>query len=520
VLRPRDEATLAAWVATRATRLPHERGRASGLGTLLTADAAAVAAAGEFAAAAGLAVVAASARRRLVVLEGTWRDLERAFQVDCAWHRHGEREFLAHSGPIHLPRALAGHVLAVVGLDQRPLARPGVCGGRADERHLSPSAVARLYDFPPDLDGRGERLGIVLLGGGFHDADLDAFFRQLRLARPAMRVRGVDGAANAPADPAAIRDALTRAGIGGRPLAALAHATPAAEGGDVHWTIEATLDVELAGALAPGAELQVVFAPPTLHGKVHAFSRLLAARPRPAVISASWAGFESAYRDQDVRAMESLFVEAAAKDVTLCFASGDGGDGTATFGGPSDAPAVFYPPSSPHVLACGGTTLAAGGGRETVWAETLAGHALGSGGGVSGRFARPDWQDAAPVPRRPRGGQGRGVPDVAAKADIRGGYRIVVGDEEVGMGGTSAATPLWASLLVRINQALRRAGHPPAGYLTPLLYRNDIGGALRDIVAGDNGTYHAGKGWDACTGWGSPRGRALLEALLPPKRSR
>ncbi len=513
VLRARDEAGLAEDVAHRALQWPHERRPIASLGPRLAAEPEALAAVEEFARANGLALVTASGARRLIVLEGSWGDLTRAFAVDCAWHQHGERSFLSHSGPVHVPRPLAGRVLAVLGFDQRPVARPGACGGRASTRHLSPLAVARLYGFPRHLDGRGERLGIVLLGGGYHDADLDAFFARLRRGRPSLRLAGVAGATNAPADAAAIRDALERAGIGGRPLAALAHSTPAARGGDVHWTIEATLDVELAGALAPGAELLVVFAPATLSGKVEAFSKLLAARPRPAVISASWGGFEADYRDQDIRALEALFLEAAARDVTLCFASGDSGDGSSVFGGPGSRPEVFYPAASPLVLACGGTTLAARAVRETAWSETLAGHPLASGGGVSSRFGRPDWQRHAAVP-----GPGRGLPDVAATADIRGGYRIVGGGEEAGMGGTSAAAPLWASLLARISQALRRAGHPPTGLLTPLLYRRDVAVTLRDILAGDNGAYRAGPGWDACTGWGSPRGGDLLRALLPRER--
>lgn len=513
VLRPSDEARVAAEVAARCGRLPSDRPRASGLGAGLAAPPEALAAVEGFARTSGLEVVTASAARRHVVLAGSWRALTRAFAVDCAWHRHGEREFLAHDGPVHVSRTLLPHVVAVLGFDRRPVARPGACGGHASERHLVPPEVAELYDFPRGLDGRGERLGIVLLGGGFQRADLAAFFAGIGGRPPAIRVIGVDGARNAPADPAAIRAALEAAGIGGRPVAPLPQEAPAASGGDVHWTLEATLDVEIAGSLVPGAELLVVFAPPTIQGKVHAISRLLAARPRPAVLSASWGGFESDYRDQDVRAMEALFLEAAARDVTLCFASGDSGDGTAAFGGPGKAPAVFYPASSPWVLACGGTTLAASGRRETVWAESLAGHRLGSGGGISRRFARPDWQAGL-------GGEagGRRLPDVAAKADIHGGYRIVVGGEQAGMGGTSAAAPLWASLLVRVNQALRRAGCSCVGYVTPILYRSEVASAQRDIVAGDNGTYRAARGWDCCTGWGSPRGRELLRALHPEHR--
>jgi kumamolisin len=283
----------------------------------------------------------------------------------------------------------------------------------------------------------------------------------------------------------------------------------AGAGGSVPWTVEATLDVELSGALAPGAALDVVFAPGDIQGKVHAFSRLLTRPGGPAVITCSWGGFESAYRDQDVAAMESLFTEAAARDVTLCFASGDRGDGTGAYGGPGPAPEVFYPGASPQVLGCGGTTFdPAAPATEISWEEAMGKSLLASGGGFSSRFARPGWQGGE-LPE----GDHRWLPDVAAKANLHGGYRIVVGGVRAAMGGTSAASPLWGALLARCNQALRRAGHGPVGYLTPHLYPAPPG-ATRDITTGSNGTYSAGKGWDACTGWGSPDGESLLAFLL------
>jgi len=78
------------------------------------------------------------------------------------------------------------------------------------------------------------------------------------------------------------------------------------------------------------------------------------------------------------------------------------------------------------------------------------------------------------------------------------------------IGGTSAVAPLWAGLLALINQSL---GHP-VGFLHPMLYGSLAGkGVFNDITQGNNGAYAAGPGWDACTGWGSPRGAALLQAL-------
>jgi kumamolisin len=77
------------------------------------------------------------------------------------------------------------------------------------------------------------------------------------------------------------------------------------------------------------------------------------------------------------------------------------------------------------------------------------------------------------------------------------------------IGGTSAVAPLWAGLLALINESLGAN----VGYVNPLLYGTKAESTFHDITAGNNGTYSAGKGWDACTGLGTPDGTALLAAL-------
>src|SRR6185369_6978435 len=104
---------------------------------------------------------------------------------------------------------------------------------------------------------------------------------------------------------------------------------------------------------------------------------------------------------------------------------------------------------------------------------------------------------------------GRGVPDVAAVADPGTGYAVHVDGHDLVFGGTSAVAPLWAGLVARLNQQLKRR----VGALHNPLYTGAGAAACHDITNGDNGQYHAAQGWDACTGWGSPRGKALLDAL-------
>ena len=172
------------------------------------------------------------------------------------------------------------------------------------------------------------------------------------------------------------------------------------------------------------------------------------------------------------------------------------------------------------------------GAAEIAWKETLrTGALLAGGGGMSGWFPRPSFQDritasaAADTWRAKPGADhdGRWIPDVAALAAFTPGYAIELGGEAFTGGGTSAATPVWAALLTRIALHAGR----PLGRVAPLLYSLAGTPALRDVVSGDNDPappagdsphYAAGPGWDACTGLGVPDGTSLLAGvrrLLP-----
>src|SRR5262249_33659555 len=155
-----------------------------------------------------------------------------------------------------------------------------------------------------------------------------------------------------------------------------------------------------------------------------------------------------------------------------------------------------------------GTTIS----EEVVWNEGPQGGA--GGGGISDLFPRPTYQAKAKIPKSLSGKRGRGVPDIAGDADPATGYRVVVGGKQVPIGGISAVAPLWAGLIALINQQLGT----PVGFLNPLLYGPlASAGAFHDIVSGNNdmngdlGGYKARKGWDACTGLGTPDGTKILQ---------
>jgi len=222
------------------------------------------------------------------------------------------------------------------------------------------------------------------------------------------------------------------------------------------------------------------------------------------VLSISWGGPETSWSQSSITALDNACQSAAALGVTITVASGDSGSSDGT-----SSTAVDFPASSPHVLACGGTKISANGTRlsqEIVWDDQSQGGGA-TGGGFSTHFAVPSWQNGT----LPSGSKGRGVPDVAGDASPESGYHVLVDGEQEVIGGTSAVAPLWAGLITLVNQQLASQGAQTAGFINTAIYQNPD--AFRDITQGNNGSYSAKSGWDACTGLGSPNGASILTAL-------
>jgi kumamolisin len=435
-----------------------------------------------FAADHGLTVDEVDAARRVVVLSGPAAKMQDAFGVKLANYEHAQGTYRGREGAVTVPASLGDIVVGVLGLDNRPAAHPHVrvaaadaVAPRADGGPYSPVEVATAYNFPTDGDGTGECVAIIELGGGYQDSDLSTFFSNIGITEPTIVSVGVDGATNSP---------------GGQ-----------ADG-------EVALDIEVVGAVAPGARIAVYFAPNTDQGFVDAITTAAHDTTNtPSVISISWGSAESNWTAQSMTAMDQAFNAAALMGVTVTCASGDNGSGDSVTDGLAHAD---FPASSPNVLGCGGTTLSAAAGAitsEVVW--NAGGGA--TGGGISDVFAVPSYQSAAGIPTsaNPGGRVGRGVPDVAGDADPATGYNIVLGGQTQTFGGTSAVAPLWAGLVARIN-SVKKA---PSGLINTALYANPS--ALHDITSGSNGVYSAGPNWDACTGLGTPDGKLVEQALAP-----
>ena len=435
-----------------------------------------------------LVVVESNTARRSVVLSGTATTLAAAFGVALKQYEHAGGTYRGRTGSISVPADLAQIVEGVFGLDDRPQATPhfqrfhpdGEALSRAAGASFTPPQLAGLYKFPAGLDGSGQCIGIVELGGGFKPGDIKAYFTSLGLPVPTVKAVCIDGGRNHPTN------------------------ANSADG-------EVMLDIEVAAAIAPKAVVAVYFAPNTNQGFLDAVTTAIHdSVNKPSVVSISWGSSESNWTAQAMTQFDQAFQAAAAMGVTVCCAAGDNGSSDGVADGKAH---VDFPASSPFALGCGGTKLTATGqtiNAEVVWNANPTSSA--TGGGVSGFFPLPAYQNNAHVPSASgtAGQSGRGVPDVAGDADPATGYQVRVDGQSLVIGGTSAVAPLWAGLIALMNQKL---GHP-VGFLNPLLYGSLSGrGIFNDIGSGNNGSYSAKPGWDACTGWGSPIGSKLLAAL-------
>lgn len=285
---------------------------------------------------------------------------------------------------------------------------------------------------------------------------------------------------------------------------------------------ELTLDLEWSGSMAPGADLDAVYAPdgpagdnysPSDASMIDALNTAVDPSdvPNVAVISMSFGSADGADPSFQT-AYEQDFQEARDEGITVFAATGDtGGDAGA---GCAGGPQAQYPAASPQVIAVGGTAVtlqrsvlgSVNGFSETAWSQ--------SGGGFSSVYAAPSWQEVGSAAAPIEANGHRGTPDVAATA----GYNMFYFDgvQEVG-GGTSFATPLWAGMVAEMD-ALRGA-NPSFGFVTPDLYElaaTESGSqlAFHDVTTGSNCLGPAGPGWDTATGWGSPDAVLLYEHLV------
>ena len=452
---------------------------------------------GRFCRSHGLTVLQSNRSRRSVIARGTAAQMNAAFGVTLNNYQSSLGVYHGYEGQVRLPANLVGIVEAVLGLDNRPIPSHHLSADPTPTVPLVPQQVAQLYNFPAGT-GAGQTIGIYEgPGAGYTQNDLQltmsAFGGGLTVPTPKDFPPGSNSGFSDP---------------------------------------ETILDITVSSTIAQQASIVVYFNTGsssmdiinTLGTMIHPTG----SDPVPTILSISYAW--SADDDDtsfllptDYTQIDKLFSDAAQKGITVCIASGDTG---AECESPTQAQ-VWFPGSDTWVLSCGGTTVGNISGSsfdEYVWNDTWTTNGGGSGatgGGVSAQFPVPAWQNSVAVPKRNvTATAGRGTPDVAGNASPNSGYPNYTGGiSNTPIGGTSAVAPLYAGLVALLNQNLGQK----VGFLNPIIYAlgssvcRDVpsppgAGPANDDFDGVTG-YPAGVGWDACTGWGSIDGAALLSNL-------
>jgi len=450
----------------------------------------------------GLTVTHTWPDRLVLSLSGSPAAVDRAFGTTVESGRYDGHAVVFPTVPPSLPAPLEASVAGVVGLASgftsfsfslspaSPLAAPGASG-----TEITPANARSVYNVTNLLDNvtatptypTTEAIALVLWGDGYDPSDISTFF--------ANDYPSGDPAPNVVPEP-----------IDGAP----APSASALDSSDLPTVQELTLDIEWSASLAPGATIYPVYPPgESVAELTDAFEKALSL-PNVVAVSMSFGAPESGAGSLNA-SWAPLFSEAASRGITVLAASGDfGGDANASCTG---GPAPNYPASSPEVLAVGGTVLTNNGtllsGPE--WSESAW---SGSGGGFSAVNSAPSWQKVGSAGTAiNESGGGRGVPDVAGTASDDFVY-FQGKDQEAD--GTSFATPLWAGIVADLDAVIGS----PLGFVTPRLYHdasNERPGpdeGLVDITSGANCVARAGSGWDAVTGWGTPRASNLYYDLV------
>jgi kumamolisin len=449
----------------------------------------------------GLTVVHTWPDRLSLSLEGNAAAVGRAFGTTELTGSYAGHPATYPATPPVLPASLQPYVGSVLGLSSGfdtfslPLAASGspIATPAQSNTPVTPGIlrqwyrVSSLYNITSSPTyASHEAIAVLLWGDGYAPSDIQTFFSRFYpsgFPQPQIAAYPVDGAPSPSA--AALNDP------------------------DRSAPQELTLDLEWAGSFAPGATLDAVYAP---EGPAPSYSpssadmadALHQAILLPGVTTLSMSFGTPEQGDASLMGAWSTYLaEAEHEDITLLAATGDlGGDASA---GCTGGPSPDYPATDPNVIAVGGTVVTlqqnllggVTGIAESGW--------IGSGGGYSTQFPAPSWQVSL--------NSHRGTPDVSGSASDN--FLYYAGQQQVA-DGTSFATPLWAGLIAEMD-ALHGA---PFGFLTPRLYAvgenessGKIGDGLNDVTSGGNCVANAVTGWDAATGWGSPRAVDLYEAL-------
>ena len=437
----------------------------------------------------GFTITATHANRVVLDVSGTIGDIERTFHLSIGFYPHPKEARLFYAPDVEPSTDLRVPVADIAGLDDYVQPRPAglrvrpranTAAAPAFGTGSAPGGAYMGYDFRAayvpgvSLNGSGQIVGLLEFDG-YYAGDILSY-------------ESLAGLPNVP-----LANVLLNH-VSGRPGAN---------------NVEVALDIEMAISVAPGLAKVMVYEGTSANSML---SRMLSDN-QAKQISASWTYSITS-------TTTNLFRQLGAQGISFFNASGDS---DAYSGAPSP------PTDDPYLTSVGGTTLNTTGPSgswqsEVVWNwgyVQSAGQYIGTGGGISTTYPLPTWQQGLSMTANGGSTSKRNLPDVALTAD-----NVYVtfnhGSAEV-VGGTSCAAPLWAGFMALVNQQAAANGRATAGFINPAIYTlaegADYANCFHDITAGNNtssgspSAFFAAPGFDLCTGWGTPNGSNLINAL-------
>jgi subtilase family serine protease len=454
----------------------------------------------DFAARKGLKVTGRHRNRLLVDVSGSAADIERVFKVKMRVYQHPleARTFFAPDVEPSVEADLP--VLDICGLNN--YATPHPMSLRASTVHPANQPMPAVGTGPfgtfiandlrsayvPNisLDGTGQSVGIFELEG-YYASDITSY-------------EHLAGLPNVP-----LTNVLLN-GYNGAP------------DNNMNEIAEVSLDIEMAIAMAPHLSKVLVYESSTSGLTYTGINNILSQMAEDNLakqLSSSWAwgGGTNAIGD-------GIFLEYQMQGQSFFEASGDSGAYNATN-------VINEPSDDPYITIVGGTTLTTSGPGGT-WSSEKAwswfpSQADATSGGASTLFTTPSWQQPVSMTLNKGSTTNRNIPDVALTADNI--WVIYDGGQSNEFGGTSCAAPLWAGFTALVNQHAAAHGQNTVGFINPAVYTIGQGSSyttdFHDITTGNNtnstshSNYFAVSGYDLCTGWGTPNGAAMINALVP-----
>jgi hypothetical protein len=445
-----------------------------------------------FAEANGLKVTGTHPNRLLVDVHGPVANIESALHVTLRVYQHPQEARTFYAPDVEPSLDLMVPVLRISGLNNYSLPRPRLQlpglnnepqatsnSGSGPNGGYMGSDFRAAYAPGVALNGAGQAVGLLQFDG-YTASDITYYESQAGLPNVTLSNVLIDGASG----------------------------NPSGGGGEV----EVSLDIEMAISMAPGLSRVIVYMAPNPSPWEDLLNRM-ANDNLAKQLSCSW--YEAGGGSNPVA--DQIFQQMAAQGQSFFNASGDYDAYTGL---------IDFPGDTPYLTQVGGTTLSTTGPggawtSETVWNW---GNGIGSGGGISTQYPIPSWQTNINMTANQGSTTMRNTPDVALTAD---NVYVRADGANHNVGGTSCAAPLWAGFAALINQQAVAGGRPAVGFINPAVSalgaKPNYATCFHDITTGNNTSgsspakFYAVTGYDLCTGWGTPGGQNLINALANPE---